>query len=138
MAVFGHRRGSCRSVVVGRHQLKGDDRLTHAQTKNPAILTIIMYMKTLPLAQVRGDFSQLVDQAQLTHERITVTKNGRPAAVLMGIADYDSVMETLSILGDATLIAQIMQADEEFSQGEWHDEEEVRAAMLQAGRATDG
>ena len=95
-------------------------------------------MITLPLADARGGFSQIVDDAQLTHERITVTKNGRPAAVIMGISDYDSVMETLSILSDPVLMAQITRADSEFSHNEWHDEDDVRRSMIQAGRLKNG
>ena len=94
-------------------------------------------MKTLPLAEVRSGFSQIVDDAQSTHERVIITKNGRPAAVLMGVADYDSVIETLDILSDQAVMAQIRGADEDYARGQWHGADDVRQAMVRAGRLTN-
>ncbi len=43
----------------------------------------ILYMETLPLAEVRANLSKLVDQAVRTHQRVEVTRHGRRAAVLL-------------------------------------------------------
>lgn len=40
-------------------------------------------METLPLSEARSSLSTLVAQVEATHERITITRNGRPAAVLI-------------------------------------------------------
>ncbi len=93
-----------------------------------------MYMTVLPLAEVRMHLSQIVDEASSTHERVTVTRNGRPAAVLLGTDDYEALMETLDILADSSLVAAITEADHEMAAGDWADEAEVREAMRQAGR----
>jgi len=92
-------------------------------------------MVVMPVAEARARFSEIVETAQSTHERVEVTKNGRRAAVLLGADDYDTLLETLDILSNAELVAQIAQADREFAQGEWFDEDDVRQAMHQAGRA---
>lgn len=34
---------------------------------------------SLPLAEVKAKFSEMVDRVEHTHDRITVTRNGRPA-----------------------------------------------------------
>jgi antitoxin YefM len=39
--------------------------------------------ETLPLANVKSKFSEMVDRVEHTHDRIIVTRNGRPAAVLI-------------------------------------------------------
>lgn len=64
-------------------------------------------MTTLPLAEVRAQLSKLVDSAVDTHERINITRNGRPAAVLLSVEDYDSLIETLDVLSDPEAMAAI-------------------------------
>lgn len=68
------------------------------------------YMETLPLAEVRANLSKLVDQAVRTHQRVEVTRQGRRGAVLLSADDYDSLMETLDILGDAAAMAALREA----------------------------
>lgn len=94
-------------------------------------------MTTLPLAEVRAHLSRLVDDAQRTHQRVEVTKNGRRAAVLLSADDYDSIMETLAILGDAEAMAEIRQADADIAAGRLHTLEEVEAEMRSLGRLAE-
>jgi prevent-host-death family protein len=91
-------------------------------------------MTTLPLAEVRANLSKLVEEAERTHERVEVTKNGRRAAVLLSADDYDSLIETLDILGDAETMAAIRQADEDIAAGRVSPLDEVRDEMRSLGR----
>ncbi|MEM6105766.1 type II toxin-antitoxin system Phd/YefM family antitoxin [Mycobacterium sp. 050272] len=68
-------------------------------------------MTTLPLAEVRANLSKLVDEAVRTHQRIEVTRQGRRAAVILSAEDYDSIMETLAILGDSDVMRDIRAAE---------------------------
>lgn len=52
-------------------------------------------MKTTSLADVRSQLSKYVDDVVTTHERVTITKNGKPAAVLISAEDLESLEETL-------------------------------------------
>lgn len=52
-------------------------------------------MRVLPLADVRAQLSRYVDQVVSTHERVTITRNGRPAAVLIAAEDLEALQETL-------------------------------------------
>jgi prevent-host-death family protein len=52
-------------------------------------------MKTTSLADVRTQLSKYVEDVMSTHERVTITKNGRPAAVLISAEDLDALEETL-------------------------------------------
>lgn len=92
-----------------------------------------MYMTTLPLAEVRAKLSKLVDEAERTHQRVEVTKNGRRAAVLLSADDYDSLMETLDILGDREAMAAIREADADIAAGRLHPLEEVEAELRAKG-----
>lgn len=57
-------------------------------------------MTTLPLATVRDRLSALVEDVTRTHDTLTITRNGTPAAVVMSVDDYESIMETLALLND--------------------------------------
>jgi antitoxin YefM len=91
-------------------------------------------MTTIPLAEARAHLSRLVDDAIRTHERVEVTRKGRRAVVLLSAEDYDAIMETLDILGDAEEVRAIAQAQAELRGGESYSRTEVEQAMRAAGR----
>lgn len=64
-------------------------------------------MKTLPLSEVKTRLSELVDKVTSTDEEITITKNGRPAAVLVSSDEFESWKETLAIQSDPELMTEI-------------------------------
>ena len=81
-------------------------------------------MTTVPLATAKARLSAYVDDVLRTHQRVTITRNGVPATVLISIEDLESLEETLAILSDATAMAEIRQARKELDQGlaeEWTD-----------------
>lgn len=93
-----------------------------------------MYMMTLSVAEARAQFSKIVESASSTHERFEVTKNGSRAAVLLGVDDFDALLETVAILGDANLAADISRGLGELDRGETESTENVAEAMRRAGR----
>ncbi len=50
-------------------------------------------METLPLSDVRSTLSSIVERVEGTHERVLVTRNGRPAAVLISPEDLEGLEE---------------------------------------------
>jgi len=66
-------------------------------------------MKTLSLSEAKMKFSALVDEVNTSDEEVIVTKNGRPAAVIINPDEYESIKETSRIISDADLIAEIRQ-----------------------------
>lgn len=64
-------------------------------------------MRTLPLSEVKTRLSELVDQVVSTDEEITITKNGRPAAVLVSSDEFEGWKETVVIQSDQELMAEI-------------------------------
>lgn len=105
----------------------GDRRPSHLTVAGS--LTKIEVMTTQSLAAVKAHFSQVIDEVAGTHERVTVTRNGSPVAVILAVEDYESLMETLEILSDPRARSDIRQAEEEMSGGEVYDEADVRAAL---------
>jgi antitoxin YefM len=65
----------------------------------------------LPLAEVRDRLSPLVASVQATHERVVITKNGKPAAVLIAVEDLESLEETLDVLSDDEAMQAIRESE---------------------------
>jgi antitoxin YefM len=86
-------------------------------------------MSVQPLATVKAHFSQVIDEVAGTHERVTVTKNGTPVAIILAVEDYESLMETLEILSDPRAGTEIRRAEQEMAAGKVYDEADVRAAL---------
>ena len=75
---------------------------------------ILVMPETLSLSSVKAHLSELVDRVEDQHDRVVVTRNGKPAAVLVSHDDLESLEETLAIMSDPALMAQIrasQQAD---------------------------
>lgn len=71
---------------------------------------IILYMTILSLAEARANLSKLVESAVNTQEVFEITRNGVRDAVLMSADEYDSLIETIDILGDEETMVQLRVA----------------------------
>ncbi|CUS38228.1 type II toxin-antitoxin system Phd/YefM family antitoxin [Candidatus Nitrospira nitrificans] len=67
-------------------------------------------VKTLSLSEVKTRLPELVAGVQEREEEVIVTKNGRPAAILMNIDEYTRLKETLDVLSDPGLMNQIAES----------------------------
>jgi antitoxin YefM len=61
----------------------------------------------LPLAEVKNRLSEVVEQVETQHARVTITKHGRPAAVVISADDLESLEETLRVLSDPVLLERV-------------------------------
>ena len=94
-------------------------------------MTIIIVMpETLPLADIKAHLSEIVDRVEREHERVVLTRNGRPAAVIMSPADLDAIEDTLDLLSDPAAMAEIAAARNDMSKGRVVTGEELRAKYL--------
>ncbi len=64
-------------------------------------------MKTMPLVEVKNNLSKIVDQVETLQEEITITRNGRPAAVIVNPEEYEGWKETIAIRSDAEFMGEI-------------------------------
>jgi len=74
--------------------------------------------ETIPLTEAKAHLSELVDRTSREHERFVVTRNGRPAAVLLSPEDLESLEETVDILQDRALLESIRRSRREAARGE--------------------
>jgi prevent-host-death family protein len=80
----------------------------------------IAMTKTLSLKEARSQFSDIVDRAGRLSERVVVTKNGRPEAVVMGAAEFESWVETLELLSNPKAVKSLKQGLKEAKAGKFH------------------
>jgi len=73
--------------------------------------------ETVPFTEAKAHLSELVDRALREHERFVVTRNGRPAAVLLSPEDLESLEETVDILQDRELVESIRKSRQEAAEG---------------------
>jgi antitoxin YefM len=86
--------------------------------------------ETMSLAAVKARFSELVDRVQRQQDRVVVTRNGRPAAVLISADDLESLEETLAVMSDRSITAQIRESQKAVAADEGSTElEELRAGL---------
>ena len=98
-------------------------------------------MTTVPLGEAKDKLSALVDSAQSTHDIITITKHGKPAAVLMsaGWISKNRCTKRYYWLSRANTMEAVAQAEAEYAAGETVSLDRLRAAYdLPAAMSDEG
>jgi antitoxin YefM len=91
------------------------------------VWAIIDSVTTLPLGEARNHLSELVDDVDRTHDRVTITRHGRPVAVVLSPDDLAQMEETLAILAIPGALEEIRQGLRDFDEGRVEDWEDLRA-----------
>jgi len=74
-------------------------------------------MKTLSLSEAKMKLSGLVELVKTTDEEVVITKNGRPAAVLVSPEEFDSWKETIAVCSDTDLMKEIRKGLKAYKAG---------------------
>ena len=64
-------------------------------------------MEILSLSEAKMKLSELIEKVQSTDAEIVITKNGRPAAVLVSPDEFEAWRETIAIKADGDLMLEI-------------------------------
>ena len=64
-------------------------------------------MKVLSVSEAKMKLSGLIDTVNATDEEIMITKNGRPAAVLVSPEEFENLRETVAVRSDSALMKEI-------------------------------
>jgi antitoxin YefM len=73
--------------------------------------------KTMPISEVKTRLPELVSGVQEREDEIVVTRNGKPAAVLVNYDEYERLKETLDVLSDPVSMRQIAQSRRFYAKG---------------------
>jgi antitoxin YefM len=95
-------------------------------------------MSELSLADARNRLSEMVARVEQSHDRVTITKHGHPAAVLIAPDDLASLEETLDLLSDPEAMAEISEAKSERALGNYTSGEEMDRLLKERRRRETG
>ncbi len=84
-------------------------------------------MQILPISKLKDKLNEFVDAVALTRDQVTITKNGSPAAVLIGFEEWESLQETLYWLSQPGIRDAVAAADADIAAGQTYGESEIRA-----------
>jgi antitoxin YefM len=86
-------------------------------------------METIPITEAKARIAELADRVAREHDHFTITRNGRADVMLISVAEYESMQETLDILSDEETLADLRQSREDFAVGDTFDAGQVRAEL---------
>jgi len=84
--------------------------------------------KIVPFTEARSGLTELLDEIERVHEHVVITRNGRPSAVMMAQDEYDSLIETLEVLADHEMMADLAASQDDLDAGRVFELEHVKRA----------
>ena len=93
--------------------------------------------RTMPISEVKTRLPELVSGVTEREEEIVVTRNGRPAAVLVNYERYERLKDTLDILSDPFLMKQIGQSKSFYAKGRQGQSFEMSSATASYGKTPE-
>lgn len=85
--------------------------------------------RTITLKELRPRLPKVISDVDTKMDRYVITKHGKPAAIMISIEDYESIMETLDILSNAGMSKRIKQAEAEMKKGKVKAFDEIEKEM---------
>jgi len=86
-------------------------------------------METIPITEAKARIAELADRVARQHDHFTITRNGRADVMLISVAEYESLQETLDLLSDDVAMADLRQSREDFAAGDTFTLDQVRAEL---------
>jgi antitoxin YefM len=74
--------------------------------------------KTIPVREFRSNLAEVLSDVADRRDHVVVTRNGRPAAALVPIDEYEALEETAEILSDAETLSALEAGLDELARGE--------------------
>jgi antitoxin YefM len=85
--------------------------------------------KTVPFTEARGRLTELLDDVETRHEHVVITRNGRPAAVVLSTDEYEALQETLEVLEDEDTLDALRESERDVRAGRLVSLDEVRREL---------
>jgi prevent-host-death family protein len=87
--------------------------------------------KIVPVREFRTNLSELLSDVADRRDHVLVTRNGKPAAALVPIDEYEALEETAEILSDSVTLAQIESGLKELARGDSVTLEDLRRELAE-------
>jgi antitoxin YefM len=112
------------------HSALGGRREVHRGTDGAGFAQWFGYtvaMTAVPLGDARDRLSEYVSEVERTHQRVTITRHGHPAAVLISADDLAAIEETLEILGTPGAAEAINEGLADAAAGRFTDNDALKS-----------
>ncbi len=96
----------------------------------PHVYTFHM-AKTVPVREFRSNLGELLSDVADRRDHVLVTRNGKPAAVLVPVDEYDALEETAEILSDPDALAALEAGLAELERGDTVELAELRRELAE-------
>lgn len=90
-------------------------------------------MKVVNITEVRQDATRVIREAQQTGQAVLVLQRSRPAAYVIGAAQYEALQDELKQLRRAELLRDVAEAEAEVRRGGLAAYEEIDTLMAELG-----
>ena len=81
--------------------------------------------ETIPASKAKAHFSDLLRRVKERHEAFPILQRGKVEGVLMSIAEYESLIETLEILSDRDFMRSLERGLKDEDKGRLFSHEDV-------------
>ena len=86
--------------------------------------------ENIPIVQARAMLSQLPERLSAENRAVALTRHGKPVLAVMPWELFESIMETMEIMGDADMMAALRQGIEDVHEGNLIPLEQVKAELV--------
>jgi prevent-host-death family protein len=87
--------------------------------------------KTIPVREFRSNLAEVLSDVADRRDHVIVTRNGRPAAALVPINEYQALEETAEILSDAETLSALRAGLDELARGETTEFGDLRRELAE-------
>ena len=81
--------------------------------------------RTVPFTDARATLSDLLDLVEHEQEHVVITRKGKPVAIVMSVAEWESWEETIDVLSDPEAMEALRVSEEDVKAGRLVDLDEV-------------
>jgi antitoxin YefM len=85
--------------------------------------------KTVSFTEARARLAELLDEVNERHEHVVITRNGRPAGVVLSSDEYEALTETLGVLEDEEAMDALRESEADVRAERVYSLEEVRREL---------
>jgi antitoxin YefM len=85
--------------------------------------------KIIPVREFRSNLAEVLSDVADRRDHVVVTRNGRPAAALVPVDEYEALEETAEILSDAGTLDALQAGLDELAGGEIVELDDLRREL---------
>jgi prevent-host-death family protein len=83
------------------------------------------FQEILPVTKVKRNLLDILKRMEEENAAIALTRNGEPVGVMMTMARYEALLETIEILGNREVLQSLELSTKDFEAGRVLGDEEV-------------